>query len=227
MKIMFGFKGADLLPHGSVRASRAITKKDRECIKLAVIDDEIFEPRPQLKRLGYDTNELEDVKTIDEVVGFDIVLVDLMGVGMKFDTTNQGAFLIKEIKKNHPTVFICVYSGADNLSSIVAYAKQNADMFIRKDEDVDSIVEKLDELANRASSPNVVWSRLRESFVLQGVSTRDIMYLEHEYVSQFLSQNPKGDSLANMAQNLTISQTARDIIINLGSSYIFKALTGQ
>ncbi len=227
MKMLMGFKGADLLPPGSARSSRGITKKDRERVRLAVIDDEIFEPRLQLKRLGYDASELQDIKTLDEVVGFDIVLVDLMDVGMKFDARNQGAFLIKEIRRNHPTVFICAYSGADNLSPIVAYAKQNADMFIRKDEDVDSITEKLDELATRASSPSVVWARLRESLVDQGVSTKDIMYLEDEYVRQFLSQDPKGKPIADSAQRLGIPQTARDVIINLGSSFIFKVLAGQ
>jgi|GEM_PF-2070330 len=226
MKFLFGFRGAELLPQGSIRAPKGITKLDREQVKIAVIDDETFQPRLQLQRLGYDAQELQDIKELDEVEGFDIALIDLMGVGMKFDIKNQGAFLVKEIRRNHPSVFICIYSGADNQSPLAVYARQNADMFIKKDEDVDTITEKLDELAIRASSPAIVWRRLRQALVDQGVSTKDILILEHEYVTQFLSRAPSSGPIVKLANSLGISKTAKDIVVGLVSSYIFKAISG-
>jgi len=226
IKFICGYKGSNLLPQSPFRTSRGLTVQDRKKIRVAIIDDEAFERRTQLLRLGYEFQELEDIKSLEEVSSFDIALVDLMGVGLKFDPDNQGAFLISEIKRNHPALFVCAYSGSDKKSPMAVYAKHNADLFIGKDEPVEELTEKLDSLAVLASSPSVIWGRIRRSLVEQGVATRSIMEIEHQYVEEILSKNPNSMNFIERSKRIEMNETARSAIVNLASSFIFKAISG-
>lgn len=226
LKLIYGYKGADLLPQSPFRTANGLTIQDRKKIRVAIIDDEVFERRTQLLRLGYDFKELDDIKDLKEVSNFDIALVDLMGVGLKFDSENQGAFLISEIRKNHPALFVCAYSGSDRKGPMAVYAKHSADLFIGKDEPVEELTDKLDRLAVQASSPGVIWGRIRRSLVDQGVPTRSIMQIEHEYVEEMLNKNPNSENFLKKSCQVELNETARAVIINLASSFIFKAISG-
>ncbi|MDP3677295.1 MAG: hypothetical protein Q8R44_19720 [Novosphingobium sp.] len=86
-------------------------RERRMKVPIAVIDDEPFAAQQTLTNNGYDIRTLGDIKTLDEVQSFNVILCDLQGVGRHLDSKNQGAFLIDEIKRNHPEKFVIAYTG--------------------------------------------------------------------------------------------------------------------
>lgn len=83
----------------------------RRAVKIAVIDDQNFALKPALERLEYRVTELGDIDSIDQVAVFDIILCDIQGVGGKFQSPQQGAFVVKEIRRQFPEKFIVAFSG--------------------------------------------------------------------------------------------------------------------
>lgn len=118
----------------------------RGLVPIGVIDDEAFPPQPTLQNNGYNINVLGDIKKISEVEPFNIILCDLQGVGRHLDERNQGAYLIDEIKRNHPEKFVIAYTGGTSDSSIALKAAEVADFFLRKDADIQEWRDKLDRI---------------------------------------------------------------------------------
>src|SRR4051794_31910382 len=77
-------------------------REKRKLIRIAVIDDNIFAPHRNLENMEYNIDFLGDVTAIQKLTPYQIVLCDLQGVGTALDAKKQGAFLIREIKKNFP-----------------------------------------------------------------------------------------------------------------------------
>lgn len=74
-------------------SQRLIDKRTQ--FQIAVIDDEEFLPLEGLRRHNYNINHLRDVSSIDELRRYDVVLCDLIGVGMGLSAAMQGAHLIR------------------------------------------------------------------------------------------------------------------------------------
>ena len=74
----------------------------RHNVPVVVIDDQPFDPANNLHHNHYTINHLTDIRTIDDIKIYPIVLCDLQGVGTKLHVELQGAHLIKEIKKHFP-----------------------------------------------------------------------------------------------------------------------------
>src|SRR3546814_8256170 len=83
----------------------------RHLAPIADMYDEPLPPQPTLQYNGDNINVLGDIKKISEVEPYNIILCDLQGVGRHLDERNQGAYLIDEIKRNHPEKFVIAYTG--------------------------------------------------------------------------------------------------------------------
>lgn len=111
------FRKTEFLTANELRGSKYEAHRNlsalekRKLIKIGVIDDQAFTPHANLKNIGYQIETLGDVTAIDRVQPFQIVLCDLQGVGTALDSRKQGAFLIREAKRNVPEKLVIAYTG--------------------------------------------------------------------------------------------------------------------
>lgn len=147
-------------------------QQKRANVKIAVIDDQAFSPQQNLRNAGYSIEEIGDIKNISEVEPYQIVLCDLQDVGAHFQSKYQGGFLIDEIKKSYPEKFVIAYTGGSLDLTVVNYASEAADAFVRKDADIYEWRNTLDDLIDSISDPVDVWRRQRDNLVRADVPTQ-------------------------------------------------------
>jgi hypothetical protein len=214
----------DLEPDYRLSSARSTGQSRRSSVPIAVIDDEPFQAEHNLKNVGYDIRYLGNIRDIDEVATYNIVLCDLQGVGRHIDNRKQGAFIIDEIKRNNPEKFVLAYTGGALDDEISVQAQMYADYFIRKDADMDEWRDKLDEVIGFLSNPVEVWRRQRVALVDADVNTLDILRLEDAYVRSIKERNPS--KYKAVAMNSRINSDLRSIANNLIASGIFRVLVG-
>jgi hypothetical protein len=104
-------------------------KERRDTVKIAVVDDQPFSPEQNLRNAGFRVDSIGDIKNIEELEPYQIILCDLQGVGAHFDSKYQGGFIINEIKRNYPEKFVIAYTGGSLDPAVVNYAQSFADDF--------------------------------------------------------------------------------------------------
>ncbi len=198
----------------------------RGAVPIAVIDDEPFAAETNLRTHGYNITQIGDIKRVDEVEKYRIVLCDLMGVGRHFDKTKQGASLITEIRLAYPATIVVAYSGSSLNSVPARSAKENADLTLKKDEDISEWRRVLDDLIHKASDPYFLWQRTRLQLTTMELDTLTILQLENAYVRSVLSGDAEGKEFGSSARKLSLSSDTRAIVQGLISSAIFKVMVG-
>jgi hypothetical protein len=196
----------------------------RALIPIAVIDDEAFKPEQNLRALGYDIRVVGDIKSVDEVSPFNIVLCDLQGVGRFIDSRGQGAFIIDELKRNHPEKVVIAYTGGSLDDAITLRAQEMADLFIRKDADIDEWRDKLDDVIALLSNPVLVWKRQRLALVDADVPTIEIVKLEDAFVKSI--KNGSDYPYRELLNSGNVGADLRAIAQSLIASGIFKIMVG-
>ena len=198
----------------------------RSAARIAVIDDNPFDPEVNLRSHGYDIRQVGDIKKIKEVEGYPIVLCDLMGVGLYFDKKHQGNRLIKEIRINYPATYVLAYTGAGWGQPAAQAASHIADDVVQKDISIEEWVEKLDEYVKRATDPFAIWDRTRTALVRSGIDTKDLLLLEDAYVRLILERRGQLTGLSSIVSGRALQGDVRAIIQGLIASAIFKAIAG-
>lgn len=215
---------ASLEPKRNFFAATTNDKQRRSKVSIAIIDDEPFTAQQNLTNHGYDVHPIGDIKKLDEIDAYNIILCDLAGVGLNFNEQYQGAYLIDEIKRNHPEKFVVAYTGGAPNDEITQRANKAADTFIRKDANMEEWRDKLDDLIERLCDPVIVWRRQRDALVKQNVATLDILRLEDAFVKSVEIGEPA--VFQKKAKSLDLSGDARAIAQSLIGSGILLLLTG-
>lgn len=197
----------------------------RSQVPIAIIDDEPFAAQQTLTNHGYDVRPIGDIKSLSEIDPYNIILCDLRGVGKNFDKKHQGAYLIDEIKRNHPEKFVVAYTGGALNDEMGQMANRAADSFIKKDAEIEEWRNKLDDLIDRICDPVIVWRRQRDALVKQNVSTLDIIKLEDAFVKAVEIRKPA--IFQQKARSIEIGGDARAIAQSLIGSGIMLLLTGS
>jgi len=122
----------DLERNRGVMANLRPPAELRRSIKIAVIDDQPFAPEHNLKNNHFQIETFRDVQSIDQLADFPIVLCDLQGVGMQLAADLQGAYLIEELKSNHPEKSVIAFTGGSASSNISRRAAKAADDYLKK-----------------------------------------------------------------------------------------------
>lgn len=212
---------ADLAAYmNTVKRLPSVTEA-RKSIPIAVIDDQPFLPERNLKSYGFDIRQIGDVKHIEEVRDYRIVLCDLMGVGASLASQNEGAELIAEIRRQYPSILVAAYTGAALNSTQARAAKTVADRVLKKDIDNSEWQEALDEFISMALDPHLSWNRIRMSLVQSDVDTKSIVILEDSFVRTILEGDKKGERISNAVSHLRLGGDIRAIAQGLISSAIF------
>lgn len=199
-------------------------KSRRSLVDIGYIDDEEFWPHKNLSALGYRVTEIGDIKSIEEVRSFPIVLCDLMGVGNKIDPVLQGAQIISEVKTNFPNIFVIAYTGANLQSRPAKRASLLADKFLKKDADIDEWKTTLDDLVKKATDPKEIWLRTRLNLCRQDIDTAHIMELEDAYVAAFEKRDKDFSQMKSVVKKIDVVPVAKTVILNLASNGIFEGL---
>jgi len=209
--------------YGSLASLRNIRDK-RAKVSIAVIDDNSFKPLMNLQSVGYSIQEVGDIKRIDQVKDFPLVLCDLMGVGSSLGGDAQGAEIIKEIKLNYPNTLVVAYTGAGFQSREVKHAKEAADEILRKDADIAEWREILDPLVQSALNPVEIWHRFRLQLVKQGADTFFILKLEDAYVRSLEKKDTAFRKMLDVVDQDSANAKWRSMIVYFVASSIFKAI---
>jgi hypothetical protein len=197
--------------------------KVREKQRVLVIDDSAFSNLENLKKNRYQIDHVSDLESITMVEGYTIILCDINGVGRKLGGKN-GAHLISEIKKSFPLKPLIAFSSQTFSPEYNRYIRL-ADSFIKKDIDLETWIETLDDVSKNIVDPIYQWKRARNLLFDKGMRTKDILKLENLFVS---SINDK-EKLNQIATNSLVKMFAPDvraIVQGLIANLIFRLVVG-
>ncbi|MBT3139687.1 hypothetical protein KL867_01340 [Ruegeria litorea] len=211
----------ELRDHSKGKKASMSQKEIRSAVKIAIIDDEKFKAHGNLTNYGYKIQELPDIKSLDQVRDFDVILCDLMGVGQNFDQAIGGASIIKEVKENYPTKFVIAYTGARANTTEANAAKQFADDFLKKDDEITKWVKKLDYAIDFASDPYERWLVTRQGLIDLEVDLRQIVELESAYVEAIETNDQDFSGMQEILGKVDLGGNAKGIVQSLIASGIW------
>ncbi len=125
----------------------------RKRSRLLVVDDEDFPYLPLFVRDGYNIEKWPDVQRLSDLQDgkYDLVLLDLQGVGRQESREQQGFGVLRHIREQYPTLLVVAYSNADwSLKYQEFFAL--ADGVLRKSADYVDFKARVDELLMRRFS---------------------------------------------------------------------------
>lgn len=221
------FKSVTSIPERKVQQIQSrFAQNRRESVRIAVVDDKSFEPGRLLTNHGYKISYIGDVKNVSELKDYQIVLCDLMGVGQFLDRSDEGAAIIREIRRNYPSILVAAYTGSSSGHEPLRKAKQTADVFIKKDSDIEDWTDELDALVEKALDPSVIWYRVRDELCRQRVGTVEVLRLEDAFVRSLESDDSNFNRLQEAARSQFLGVDGRAIIQGLIANTVFKVLGG-
>jgi DNA-binding NarL/FixJ family response regulator len=185
----------------------------RKLVPIAVIDDEQFVAEQTLKNNGYQIDVLGDIRELKGIAKYNIILCK-----------KQGAYIIDEIKRNHPEKYVIAYTGGAQDDQITIAAQQVADSFLKKDADVEDWRDKLDEIISLLTNPMFVWRRQRFALVDADVPTLEILKLEDAFVRSLEQKSER--PYIELLNKENLGNDLRAVAQSLIASGIFKALVG-
>ena len=125
----------------------------RKTAKVVVIDDQSFPAERLFKRDGYHIERWSKVENVSQLTDshFDIILLDLHGVGLQESPERQGLGILQHVKQRNPTQLVVAYSAQPwNISNRDYFAL--ADGVLEKGSDYLIFKETVDELLLRRYS---------------------------------------------------------------------------
>lgn len=211
-------------PYKSINDLESIIKQKRsdrmldlrERVKIMVIDDKDFSPQENLGRNHYRLTPIGgDIQDINVTEPYQVILVDLEGVGGKLNPEMQGAHVIREIKLSFPDKTVVAYTGGSS-NTLIQTGVLFADHFLQKDSPIDDWIELLDECILSYTNPIDIWKRTRSRLLFNGLDPFRITLLEDVYVDNWLKANQNtGAVLSDKVKSLEISPVMSKVIQTL------------
>lgn len=187
-------------------------------IEVAVLDDRPFAPREALLIHKFRVVELgPDIRSLDQIATYSIIVCDVDGVGKAFGSSLEGAHLVAEIRKAYPDKFIVAYTGL-TYSLPMTNALAAADKRLEKDAHIEVWVQTLEAGINEVLNPRSRWIRMRRALLERGLELVDILKLEQAFIMSVRERTPH--ILANKANSLDITQEAKDIVIKFSATAV-------
>ena len=149
--------------------------------QIAVIDDQAFPKVEALRNHKFNIIELGDIKSVDQVAAYPIVVCDIRGVGQSLSSDLEGAHLISEIRKSYPDKFLVTYSGAQ-FDITYNESLRSVDASIAKDASTEQWVAVLERGLEKITNPKERWIRLRRTLLDRGVEIHEVFSLEQRFI---------------------------------------------
>lgn len=187
----------------------------RKRTDVLVIDDENFEPKDFLEKNNYRLTIKHDIDNTKDVSEYPIILCDIRGVGTKISPAFEGAFLIKEIKKNYPEKIVIAYTASQYDPSYNGYIRK-ADNVLPKDLSMEDWLEQLDKYIYMLADPVEQWKILRQKLFNVDAPLIDVAKLESSFVDAYLRN--EFDNFKKLVEKETsedVKNLAGDFIANV------------
>ena len=179
----------------SYKISDEMLQNEKKRVRIAVIDNEQVDNMvSNLRAAGYgDVSALKNISGLEEVEKYDLILIDVKGIGLKFlrgtkSASLEGLAMAREIKRQYPLKKVVVFSAGlqeyeDNyiLHNIV-------DGSFVKDGDISERNKKIDLCIRQRVDPVYLWKKNRLFLIDQGVSIYDVEKLESKIVRSILKK---------------------------------------
>ncbi|NHA69914.1 DNA-binding transcriptional response regulator [Phycicoccus flavus] len=136
----------------------AQTEPDIEVLRgrarLLVIDDHAFPHSRLFKRDGYYFERWPEIKNLTQLTDghFDLILLDLQGVGLNESPDLQGLGILEHVKRSNPAQIVVAYSAQTQRLSANAYLEL-ADAVIDKDSSYVTYKDLVDKFLLRRATP--------------------------------------------------------------------------
>lgn len=126
----------------------------RKRARLLVVDDHAFPHMRLFTRDGYHVERWPEIKNLSQLIDghFDLILLDLQGVGLNESPDLQGLGILQHIKTSNPAQMVIAYSAATQRLSSNTYLDL-ADAVLDKDSSYVDYKTLVDQFLTRRSTP--------------------------------------------------------------------------
>lgn len=201
-----------------LRASQHGGNPSRNEVPIAVIDDEDFRYKGMLTRSNFHIRQYDDINDVRDVSDYAIILCDIEGVGDKFGSEYEGAYIIKEIKRKYPNKIVVAYS-AHSFNPDYNKFFDKADFVFNKDRGFDKWEESLSEAIKIATDPIDQWEKIRDYMLEKGIPLYTIFKLEQGYIRAVKERNE--NQLLNKVESSGMPEEVKDALNNFASGAFF------
>lgn len=174
--------------------------------EIAIIDDNPFGKAGVLMSHGFRIAEIGDIRRIEQVAEYAIVVCDIRGVGQAFASVLEGAHLLSEIRKKYPDKFLIAYSGAE---SNMAYndSLRTVDVSVPKDSQTEVWVQNLERGLQEVGDPFKRWIRFRAQLSDRGADAYDLFRLEQKYIEAITKKD------AGVLEHVVASPEVKQLVV--------------
>lgn len=145
----------------------------RSKVKILIVDDDDFDLISILTDRKYDIYYKQDISYAIEAEPFDIIVIDIVGIGKALGSGMEGFAIAKEIKMRYPAKQVWCYSGSI-IKPEISEQLTEIDGYIKKDTDLDRWAEKLDGIIATYCSKAYQAKVLRDQLQKYNVDDKDI-----------------------------------------------------
>ena len=153
--------------------------------RIVVIDDDISGfPLEVLQKQGYSIDHWPDVKDLQKLESgfYDIIILDIVGVGQELDEEMEGAAVLKHLKEINPFQVVVAYSAQSHEPERISFF-QLSDQFVPKTTSAINWKEIIDDLMTSKLTVGHFWSALESLLKTKGVSSKQIEKVEKKLIS--------------------------------------------
>lgn len=163
----------------------------RDRTKILIVDDEKFDVVDMLKERKYDIYYKKDITYAIEAEPFDIIIIDIIGIGCALGSNMGGFAVAMEIKKRYPVKQVFCYSGS-TVKSEVTEKLCMIDGYILKDTDIDQWCDKLDAIIKKYCSKEYQIGVLKSQLKQCNLGDAEINSVISEYENGLEEKNFSG-----------------------------------
>jgi hypothetical protein len=188
--------------------------------KIAIIDDEPFLKLESLRAHGFNLTELGgDIKSVDQVMAYPIVICDIKGVGKAFGSDKEGAHVLSEIRKTYPDKFLITFTG---MTYDASYNESlaTADASATKDASVDYWTALLEKGLKNVGDPRQRWIRFRKNLLDEGMDLFELFKLEQAFIKAIEKRD------ASIMKSHKVPDEVRDLVLKFTVVALAQILEG-
>ncbi|MBC8481217.1 MAG: response regulator transcription factor [Planctomycetes bacterium] len=177
---------------------------------LVIDDEETAFPFEILKNEGYSIDHWLDISDLSKLErGFyDIVILDIGGIGQKLDEDKEGIAVLEHIKRVNPSQIVIAHSGQSYKSSKIPFFNL-ADQFVPKPTPALKWKEILDNVISTQISVSHYWESIKLLLSKEGATEKQIRKFEKIIIQ---AGNGKNTDIHKYIEGIIGSQNIANII---------------
>lgn len=185
--------------------------------KIAIIDDLPFPDFESYLHAGYSVTQFNDLDSFDQLISYPIIICDLQGVGKKFCSSAEGAYIVKEINDLYPDKYVIVASSQAS-SLKVSEMISSADKKINRG-DGDGLKAAVNDAVKIMGNDIERWRRVRLYLIQEKkMDLFEVWKIEQEFIKAKANKNP--DAFKSFV-NKHSSDIIKGLLVNFVSGLIF------